>query len=659
MGWGGHAFPAKERVMETDKAIFEKMILEDRAARESRRWRGTFLEYLDRVREESSITKLAHARLHEMIMAPGARDILENDDSRVKRLFKDEPVRVYNFFAEEFFGIERTVSQIVRYFHSAALKGEESRQVLYLMGPVGSGKSSLVERLQRGLEELDPVYAIEGCPMQEEPLHLLPRHLRREFEKMLGVHIEGDLCPVCRYRLKSEFGTRYEEVPIILRSFSKRNRIGVGVVPPVDPNNQDTSVLIGSEDISKLDRFSEGDPRVLDLNGALNVGNRGLVEFIEVFKNEIEYLHAMITATQEKVIPAPGRHGMVYVDTVIVAHSNEAEWQKFKADHTNEAILDRIVVVKVPYNLRLTEEVKIYQKIIRHSDFRAHVAPHTLEVASMFAILSRLEPTPKCDLMTKLKLYNGEEVIEKGRTKKIDVRELRDDTKREGMNGISTRFVMKALDNALSDNLAGNCINPINVREALINMTKETDLPDDTRKQYLEYLQDILHKEYLELLEKEITKAFVYSYQEQAESLFQNYLDHAEAYVNKTRVKDRNTKEELQPDEGFLKSIEEQIAIIGSAAEGFRQEVIAYLWAASRRSIRVSYQSYEPLREAIEKRLMTSVRDISRIITKARTRDEEQTEKYNVMVQNLIEQGYCPNCVDVVLKYAANNLWKD
>jgi serine protein kinase len=645
--------------MDSDKAIFEKLIREDRAARETQNWRGTFLEYLDRIREDASVTKLAHARLFDMITAPGARDILETEDGRVKRLFKDEPVRVYNFFAEEFFGIERTVAQIVRYFHSAALKGEESRQVLYLMGPVGSGKSSLVERLQRGLEELAPVYAIEGCPMQEEPLHLLPRHLRREFEKMLGVHIEGDLCPVCRYRLKEEFGTRYEEVPIVLRSFSKRNRVGIGVVPPVDPNNQDTSVLIGSEDISKLDRYSEGDPRVLDLNGALNVGNRGVVEFIEVFKNEIEYLHAMITATQEKVIPAPGRHGMVYVDTVIVAHSNEAEWQKFKSDHTNEAILDRIVVVRVPYNLRLSEEVKIYQKIIRHSDFTAHVAPHTLEIASMFALLSRLEPSPKCDLMTKLKLYNGEEVVEKGRTKKIDFRELRDDAKREGMGGISTRFIMKALDNALSDNLAGNCINPINVREALINMIKETDLPDDTRKQYLEFLQDVLHKEYLELLEKEITKAFVYSYQEQAESLFQNYLDHAEAYVNKTKVKDRNTKEELQPDEGFLKSIEEQIAIIGSAAEGFRQEVIAYLWAASRRGIKVTYQSYEPLREAIEKRLMTSVRDISRIITKARTRDEEQTDKYNVMVQNLIDNGYCPNCVDVILKYAANNLWKD
>jgi serine protein kinase len=638
---------------------FESVISQDRASRSRRNWRGTFLEYLEIVKQNPTLPKLAHARLYDVILQKGAKDIAETGDPQLKRLFKDESLKTYEFFADEFFGIEYVIAKIARYFHSASLKGEESRQVLYLMGPVGSGKSSLVEKLQHGLEDSEPVYAIENCPMFEEPLHLIPRHLRREFEKMLGVHIEGDLCPICRYRLKEEFGEKYEEVPVITRSFSKRNRVGIGVVPPVDPNNQDTSVLIGSEDISKLDLYSEGDPRVLDLNGALNVGNRGMVEFIEVFKNETEYLHAMITATQEKVIPAPGRHGMVYVDTVIVAHSNEAEWQKFKADHTNEAILDRIVVVRVPYNLRMSEEVKIYQKILRNSDFRAHIAPHTLEIAAMFAILSRLEPSNKCDLKTKLRLYNGEEVIEKGKTKKIDIQELRDDTKREGMNGISTRFVLKALDNALSDNIGGNCINPINVREALINMTKEADLPDNTRKQYLDFLQDILHKEYLEMLEKEITKAFVYSYQEQAESLFQNYLDHAEAYVNKTKVKDSNTKEELQPDEGFLKSIEEQIAIIGSAADGFRQEVIAYLWSASRRGQKISYRSYEPLKEAIEKKLMTSVRDISRIITKARTRDQAQTEKYNIMVNNLLANGYCSSCVDVVLKYAANNLWKD
>ncbi len=327
---------------------FEQVIKRDRAARESKMWRGALLDYLELVKSDPTMTKMSHARIYDMIISQGTRTITDTDDQRTKRLYNDEPIKVYNFFADEFFGIERTIAQLVRYFHSASLKGEESRQVLYLMGPVGSGKSSLVERVQRGLEQAAPVYSIEGCPMHEEPLHLIPRHLRREFEKMLGVHIEGDLCPVCRYRLKEEFNLRYEDFPIETRNFSKRNRVGVGVVPPVDPNNQDTSVLIGSEDISKLDQYSEGDPRVLELNGALNVGNRGLVEFIEVFKNETEYLHAMITATQEKVIPAPGRHGMVYVDTCIIAHSNEAEWQKFKADHTNEAILDRIVVVKVP-----------------------------------------------------------------------------------------------------------------------------------------------------------------------------------------------------------------------------------------------------------------------------------------------------------------------
>ena len=650
--------------MSTQQGALEKqdlrnLILRDREANSKKTWRGSFLDYLELIRKDPSAAGLAHARIYEVIMKAGSRQLLETDDLRAKRLYQDEPVPVYDFFQKEFFGVEKTVAQIVRYFRSAALKGEESRQVLYLMGPVGSGKSSLVQKIKSGLEDMGPFYAIENCPMHEEPLHLLPRHLRPAFEEMLGVRIEGDLCPICRTRLKQEFETRYEEMPIVTREFSNRSRVGIAAVPPVDPNNQDTSVLIGSEDISKLDLYSEGDPRVLDLDGALNVGNRGLVEFIEVFKNEIEYLHAMITATQEKVIPAPGRHGMIYVDTAIVAHSNEAEWQRFKSDHTNEAILDRIVVVKVPYNLRLSEEVRIYEKMIRQSDFRVHVAPHTLEMASMFAILTRLHPNPKCDLMTKLRLYNGEKVVEQGKLRKVDVRELHDDARDEGMDGISTRFIMKALDNALSDGLGDPCINPISVREALIKMVKEADLPEDDRKVYLELLQDTLHKEYLLVIEKEIAKAFVYSYQEQAEQLFQNYLDHVEASVNKTKVLDSRTHEELEPDEGFLKSIEEQIAVVGTAAEGFRQEVIAYLWSSNRRGENLSYRSYEPLKEAIEKRLMTSVREMSRIVTKSRSRDEEQSQKYDLVVQSLLKSGYCSHCVDLVLNYAANNLWKD
>ena len=637
----------------------KKLIEEDRDTREKFAWRGTCLEYLELVRKNPDIIKLSHKRIFDMIISQGVRELNPEDDPKFKRLFKGDTLKIYGFFEEDFFGMEKTINQIVRYFNSASLKGEESRQVLFLVGPVGSGKSSLAEKIKRGLEQLPPFYAIEGDPMCGEPLHLIPRHLRPKFEKTLGVTIEGDLNPIVRYRLKEEFKGRWEEMPVRTYEFSVRARRGVGVVPPVDPNNQDTSVLIGSEDISKLDKYSEGDPRVLDLSGALNAGNRGVVEFIEVFKNETEYLHCMITATQEKHIPAPGRHGMIYVDTCILAHSNEAEWKKFKSDHTNEAILDRIVTIKVPYNLRLAEEVKIYNKIIRQSKFTADIAPHTIELASMFAILTRLKPTAKCDLITKLKLYNGEEVVEKGKTKKIDVQELREEASDEGMNGISTRFIMKALDNALSDNIQDNCIHPLSVREALVQLVKESDFPEDIRKQHLEFLQDTLHKEYLHVLEKEITKAFVYSYQEQAEALFQNYLDHAEAYVTKKKFKDRNTGEELEADESFLKSIEEQIGIIGTACDGFRQEVISYLWSVSRKGEKITYESYEPLKEAIEKKLMTSVRDVSRIITKARTRDKEQQTKYELMVEQLMRNGYPASCIDTILKYAANNLWKD
>ena len=640
---------------------FREIIEKDREVHKKEKWSGTFLEYLELVRENPEIAKLSHSRIFDMVRSAGVEEVNIEEDSKLSRLFKNRKLKRFDFFADEFYGMEDTLNSVFRYFHAASLKGEESRQVLYLVGPVGSGKSSLVERLKEGLEQVGPIHMLQGCPMYEEPLHLIPRHLRKEFEKMLDISIEGDLCPICRNRLSEEFSNKWEDFPVITRSPSRRARVAIGMVPPVDPNNQDTSVLIGSEDISKLDLYSEGDPRVLDLTGAFNVGNRGMVEFIEVFKNETEYLHAMITATQEKNIPAPGRHGMIYVDTCIIAHSNEAEWQKFKSDHTNEAVLDRIVTVKVPYNLCLSEEVKIYKKIIRKSKFNADIAPHTIELASKFAILTRLDPTNKCDLMTKLKLYNGEEVVEKGKTKKIDLAELKDEAQNEGMSGISTRFIMKALDNALSDNIGVNMHSPtpLSVRESLVSMVKNSEFPDDTKRQYLEFLRDVIHKDYLEILEKEITKAFVYSYKEQAESLFQNYLDHAEAYVTKKKVKDRNTKEELNPDEAFLKSIEEQIAIVGTAADGFRQEVIAFLWSIGRRGESISYESYEPLREAIEKKLMASVRDISRIITKARTRDEEQNKKYNAMVEQLIANGYPPSSVDVILNYASNHLWKD
>lgn len=637
---------------------FSSIIRKDREERKNGHFEGTFLDYIDIVKGNPDTAMLAHPRMYDLITGPGVEAISTDENPRLRRIYGNDIIKKYKFFEDDFFGIDKTIMKIVRYFHSAAMAGEESRQVLYLVGPVGAGKSSLMEALKRALEMSPPIYSLKGCPIREEPLHLVPKHLRSEFEKLLNVRIEGDLCPVCRYRLKNEFNGEYEKFPVETVGFSIRARKGIGVVPPVDPNNQDTSILIGSVDISKIDLYPEDDPRVLSLNGAFNVGNRGIVEFIEVFKNETEYLHTMITATQEKSVPSPGKGSMIYFDGVILAHSNEAEWNKFKSDHTNEAILDRIVRVEVPYCLELSEETKIYEKMLKKSKFKAHIAPHTIEVASIFAILSRLAPSNKVDSMTKLRIYNGEEIVEKGMTRKIDIFELREEAQREGMSGISTRFIMKALDTTLSES-EHDCINPISVMETLVKSVKELAIGEEEKEKYLRFIQDTIKKEYNKILEKEVTKAFIHGYREQAESLFNNYLDHAEASVNKTKIKDINTGEELEPDEKFLKSIEEQIGITDSAAKGFRADVTAYMFFVLRNGGKLDYNSYEPLKEAIEKKLTASVKELSRIITQAKVRDKEQNEKYSTMVEEMKNNGYCDHCCNVILKYAANNLWKD
>ena len=448
-----------------EKNSFLDLILKQRNEKKTEKFNGTFLEYLEELQIDPNIVKLAHKRLYESIENKGT-DVVDIDHEKYRDIFVGEKIRMYDYFSKEFFGMESVINKLMRFLHSAALKGEESRQVLLLMGPVGAGKSALIEHVKRALEIADSAYHLEGCPIREEPLHLLPRGLRDQFEDMLGIHIEGDLCPVCRHRLIHEFDGAYEKFPVTQSSFSQRGRRGIAVVPPMDANSQDVSLLVGTEDISKLDLYSEDDPRVLSLNGAFNVGNRGIVEFVEVFKNEIEFLHTMLTATQEKRVPSPGKNDMIYFDGVILSHCNEAEWNRFKGEHTNEAILDRILKIEVPYVLELDQEVKIYQKMINRSDFKsAHLAPHTVEIASMFSVMSRLKPSNKCDLLTKMKIYNGDAIIEKGKVKKVDIKDLREESRNEGMDGISTRFIMKALDSALSDSDKG-MITPISVMES-------------------------------------------------------------------------------------------------------------------------------------------------------------------------------------------------
>ena len=636
---------------------FLDLIQTQRSKKKKQKFKGSLLDYLDLVKDDPSIAKLSHKRLYTAITDHGV-EIMPESDSRKNKVFDGDNIKIYDYFQTEFFGHERVIAKIMRFLKSAAKRGEESRQVLLLMGPVGAGKSALTEHIKRSMEQLT-YYHLEGDPQRGEPLQLIPRSLRSQFEDMLDLKIEGDISPIARHKLMTELGGKYEEYSVVESTFSQRGRRGIATVPPMDANSQDVGVLIGSEDISKLDRYSEDDPRVLSLTGAFNIGNRGIVELVEVFKNEIEFLHTIITATQEKRVPCPGKHDMLHFDGVILAHCNEAEWNKFQSEHTNEAILDRVVKINVPYVLELDQEIKIYEKILGRSDFKAHIAPHTLRVASMFSVMSRLKNSQKCDVLTKMKIYNGDDVIEKGRVKKVDIRDLREEAPNEGMNGISTRFIMKAIDNALSD-AEKDIITPVSIINALQKQVKEQLIDEEFKEKCLQLIQQVVREEYLKILETEIAKAFITAYEEQAQSLFDAYLDNAEAYTTRQKLKNSVTKEEMEPDENFMKSIEEQIGITGSSRDGFRSDVTAYMFARMRRKDTVDYTSYEPLKEAIESYLISSVKDMARIVTKSKTRDDEQQKKYSDMVQVMMDEyGYNEDSAEEILTYASNNLWRD
>ncbi len=636
---------------------FLDLIQTQRSKKKKQKFKGSLLDYLDLVKEDPSIAKLSHKRLYTAITDHGVETMPESD-SRKNKVFDGDNIKIYDYFQSEFFGHERVIAKVMRFLKSAANRGEESRQVLLLMGPVGAGKSALTEHIKSALEQ-ERYFHLEDDPQRGEPLQLIPRSLRPQFEEMLGLKIEGDISPIVRHKLITELDGKYEEYSVVESTFSQRGRRGIATVPPMDANSQDVGVLIGSEDISKLDKYSEDDPRVLSLTGAFNIGNRGIVELVEVFKNEIEFLHTIITATQEKRVPCPGKHDMLHFDGVILAHCNEAEWNKFQSEHTNEAILDRVVKINVPYVLELDQEIKIYEKILGRSDFKAHIAPHTLRVASMFSVMSRLKNSQKCDVLTKMKIYNGDDVIEKGRVKKVDIRDLREEAPNEGMNGISTRFIMKAIDNALSD-AEKDIITPVSIINALQKQVKEQLIDEEFKEKCLQLIQQVVREEYLKILETEIAKAFITAYEEQAQSLFDAYLDNAEAYTTRQKLKNSVTKEEMEPDENFMKSIEEQIGITGSSRDGFRSDVTAYMFARMRRKDTVDYTSYEPLKEAIESYLISSVKDMARIVTKSKTRDDEQQKKYSDMVQVMMDEyGYNEDSAEEILTYASNNLWRD
>jgi serine protein kinase len=636
---------------------------EYRSEEERLRWEGTFAEYFEQVKANPSIARLSHGRVFDMIMAAG-----------VERR-GDHEAPLYTFFADELFGLEKPLQQVVEYFNSAAQRLEVRKRILLLMGPVGGGKSTIVSLLKRGLEAYSrtddgAVYAIRGCPMHEEPLHLVPEVLRADIEKELGVYVEGDLCPHCRFYFERDgaevrdhpFGPdfkrlSFESVPVRRMVLSEKHRSGIGTFTPSDPKSQDISELVGGIDLSTIGEIGvESDPRAYRFDGELNIANRGLMEFIEMLKCDEKFLYVLLTLSQEQNIKT-GRFSMIYADEVVVSHTNENEYQSFVGNRKSEALQDRIILVKVPYNLRVSDEVRIYEKLLSHSSAlaRVHVAPHTLRISSLFAILTRLEMPKKAgmSLMKKLRLYDGQDV--EGFTNK-DVRELQEETVREGMDGISPRYVINQLSRALIRE-GVSCINPISALRVLRDgLDQHTSINKSDRERYLNLI-DEARREYDEMAKLEVQRAFVYSFEESARTILNNYLDNVEAFCNRQKVRDPITDDEVDPDEKLMRSIEEQIGVTDNAKKTFREEILIRMAAMARKGQKFEYHSHDRLREAIERKLFADLKDVVKITTSTRTPDAEQLRKVNDVVNRLVEEhGYCHVCANELLKYVGTLL---
>lgn len=625
-----------------------KRISDYRSEGERLAWTGTFAEYLEKVREQPHLAMTAHARVYEMIKSAG----IESSDGDNR----------YKFFESELFGLDRALEKLVEeYFHSAARRLDVRKRILLLMGPVSGGKSTIVTLLKRGLErfsrtDLGAVYAIHGCPMQEEPLHLIPEELRADVEKEFGVKIEGNLCPSCQMRLRTEYGGRIEEVLVDRVLISESSRTGIGTFSPSDPKSQDIADLTGSIDFSTITEYgSESDPRAYRFDGELNKANRGLMEFQEMLKCDEKFLWNLLSLTQEGNFKA-GRFALISADELIIAHTNETEYKSFIANKKNEALQSRMIVMPIPYNLKVSQEEKIYAKLIGASDMsHVHIAPHALRAAAMFSILTRLKESKKqgMDPVKKMRMYDGESI--EG-YKAADVKEMQAEFLEEGMSGIDPRYVINRISSALIRHDL-QCINALDVLRAIKEgLDQHPSITREEREKYLNFIS-LARKEYDDLAKKEVQKAFVYSFEESAKTLFENYLDNVEAYCNWSKIRDPLTGEEMDPDERLMRSIEEQIGISENAKKAFREEILIRMSSYARKGKTFEYATHDRLREAIEKKLFADLKDVVKITTSSKTPDETQLKKMNEVTKRLIEgHGYCPTCANELLRYVGSLL---
>jgi len=645
---------------------FKQIILDQRSKLNNSEWEGTTLDYLYLVKESPEIAQFAPGRIYNMIMKYGVEDIPDE----LKTRSYDDMVR-YKFFDNKIYGILEPIHDLMRFLKASARRTETGKRILIMVGPVSSGKSTIASLIKRGLENDDtPIYSIKGCPINEDPLHLIPLNDRPYWENQLGVKIEGHLCPVCQMMVDNEYTenghVKWEDVSVVKTFFSEQRRKGIGTFAPSDVKSQDVTELIGRVNMSKMTRYGETDPRAYEFNGELQVANRGLIEYIEILKADVKFHYILIPAAQEQLIKSPGFPQM-YIDTLILGHTNQVEFDSFKSEKKNEALHDRIYPIYVPWNLRVDDEVKIYEKLIKESDFRnIHIAPYTLKLAAQFAILSRLTPSTKVSsLVEKMKIYNGE-ITEEMRKQEVDVRALREEgrAKGEGLTGISPRFIINALNVALGMKEDKQCINPIDlIRSLRTNFDHQMGIEDKDKERYLAMLlgeKESVSAEFKDIARKEVNMAFISAYEEQAQSLFDNYMINASAFCRKEKVQDMLTGESSDPDEKLMRQIEELIGVPVNSKMEFRQGLFVHKASLLERGLPFTFKDYAPLKDAIEKFLIKSLKDLVNLTLANKAATDEKTKKRRQDVfDRLITKGYCEHCANTLLQFISEVLRKE
>jgi serine protein kinase len=655
---------------------------------QKKHWTGSFAEYLDIVRQHPQVTRTAYQRVYDMILSYGVEEIVVNKEKQTRYKFFDDPE---NEGQDAVFGIEKTLMNLVNVLKSAANRYGTERRVLLLHGPVGSSKSTIARLLKKGLERYSRTDAgalytfgwrddssesgeavFTDCPMHEEPLRLVPLEDREGLiDELLadhpdyeyGVSVEGDLCPFCRQmylermeQYGGDWSRLLQDIRVRRITLSEQDRVGVGTFQPKDEKNQDATELTGDINYRKIAEYgTESDPRAFNFDGEFNIANRGIIEFIEVLKLDVAFLYDLLGASQEHKIK-PKKFAQTDIDEVILGHTNEPEYKKLQSNEFMEALRDRTVKIDVPYVTRLADEIKIYEKDYNSRKVRGkRIAPHTLEVAAMWALLTRLEEPKNAGLtlMQKLKLYNGKTLA--GFTED-NIKELREEAEREGMHGISPRYVQDKISNALVGYSESRSINPFMVLNELEAGLKHHSLitNDDLRKQY-KHLLAVVKEEYEDIVKNEVQRAIAAD-EDALTRLCGNYIDNVKAYTQREKVKNKYTGAAEEPDERLMRSIEEKIDIPESRKDDFRREIMNYIGALALDGKRFDYKTNERLQKALELKLFQDQKDTIKLTSLVSSVvDKDTQEKIDIVKQRLIRNyGYDDDSATDVLNYVAS-----